>query len=223
VVECNLAKVEVAGSNPVSRSKAEAHASAFFLLSDRPMVDPTDIQLSDESHAQSLRFVRLKLDPTQINNKLYCLLAPSKPEFNSFKAMAQQLSQLCGGSGIIWVTCPYEGRGCSVTALNLGGALAESAQTTVLDLRFGRPAVAPMLGVLPKRGVLASLTNLRGRAPEPMSVQMIAPRFGIVPMESDGSEELVIEPEFAELMRTLRRGNDFVVLDGPPVIPVRSP
>ena len=219
MVECNLAKVEVAGSNPVSRSKAEAYASAFFLFEAEPMIDGTEKELDNKGHRPALRFVRLMLQPSQIHKRLYWVLGPSRPEFSGFKSMAKQVSEACGGSGVVWVTCPYEGRGCSVTAMNLAGALAQQTQTTLVDLRFGRPAVAPMLGAVANHGLQFALDKIRQPETEAIPIQLVAPRLGIVSLKPDTSEEVVLESEFSSFIEVMRDGNDFVVLDGPPIIP----
>ena len=114
-------------------------------------------------------------------------------------------------------TIPAEGK--TTIAINLARMLAQSGQRVALvdaDLRGGR--IHQMIG---KDGGPGFLDYLRGEAEAGSIVYPTdIPGLAFVPSGTVGEEtdKLLAHPNLGELMKTLKAGRDFVILDGAPIL-----
>ena len=122
---------------------------------------------------------------------------------------------------VILLTSPAPGEGKTVTAVNLGMALAQSGQTVLVldaDLRKGR--CHKLVNVPNKEGLANVLTGqvaLRSTITETaMGNFYILPRGVLPPNPAD----LLMSHKMQQIVNELRNSFDFVLIDSPPAIAV---
>ena len=122
---------------------------------------------------------------------------------------------------VILLTSPAPGEGKTVTAVNLGMALAQSGQTVLVldaDLRKGR--CHKLVNVPNKEGLANVLTGqvaLRSAITETaMGNFYILPRGVLPPNPAD----LLMSHKMQQIVNELRNSFDFVLIDSPPAIAV---
>ena len=133
-------------------------------------------------------------------------------------------------------TSPREGK--TLTSTNLSIALAQMGKTTLLvegDMR--RPQIAELFQINVKPGLSDVLigTGKPDRAIRTITDMLIGGSEWDKLMETQGIDnlnilpcgtlppnptELLISPEFRDLMETLRKQYDFIIIDTPPSLPV---
>jgi len=120
----------------------------------------------------------------------------------------------------ILVTSSQGGEGKTVTCLNLGFVLAElpDRRTIILDCDLQKGNVNTLLG-MPATPGLGDV--LRGEAaPEAAVHKTTCENLSVLPageVDREETGDLLGRPELEELVQTLRREYDFVLIDTPPI------
>lgn len=162
-----------------------------------------------------------------IDGHLVSLVTPTTFEAEQYRALRQVIEELHARDGlkIVAVSSPSVGDGKTTTAINLAGALAQSADAKVLlvdgDLR--RPSISTQLGLRTssKPGLVAAILSsnltvadiIQHRAPFNLDVLPAGDR-------PTAPYELLRSPRLGELMAQIRERYDYVILDTPPLIAV---
>lgn len=120
---------------------------------------------------------------------------------------------------IITITSTVSGEGKSFIALNLGSAIALSGKKVILvdlDMRKSKPH-SPILQVDPTKGVSTIL--IRKNSWKECVLESPIEGFDVLPSgpQPPNPSELLVHPEFGNLITELKREYDFIVLDTPPV------
>ncbi len=120
----------------------------------------------------------------------------------------------------VLITSAQGGEGKTVTCLNLGFVLAElpDRRTIIVDCDLQKGNVNTLLGMAPTPGIA---DILRGEAAAEDAIhQTTCDNLFILPageVEQEEVGDLLGRPELEELVETLRRDYDFVLIDTPPI------
>lgn len=155
-----------------------------------------------------------------------CFHQPRSRSAEAFRSVRTALcfSALGSSQRVIQITSPTAGDGKSTLALNLSIALAISGKKTILlecDLR--RPRVHKMTGAVNRRGIVDVLI---GRMELSDAIQNTeVENLFVLPggSRTKNPAELLVRPEFSQLLHVLREKFDYVIIDTPPVLVVTDP
>lgn len=155
-----------------------------------------------------------------------CVHLPRSRAAEAFRSVRTAIcfSALGGSHRVIQVTSPTAGDGKSTLALNLAVAMAMSGKKTILiecDLR--RPKVKKLTGVSGNKGIV---DVLRGSAELTDAIQGTeVENFFVLHggRQTKHPAELLVRPEFGQLLQVLREKFDYVIVDSPPVLAVSDP
>jgi protein-tyrosine kinase len=178
------------------------------------------------------RAPRRPVEPAEVpadglDGHLVSLVTPATFEAEQYRALRHMIEELraTSGLGMVAVSSPSVGDGKTTTAINLAGALAQSADARVLliDADLRRPAIADKLGLqaTPSPGLVGALLDrtatLAGvvRRRPPFSLDILV--AGDIPT---GPYELLRSPRLGELMKEARSQYDYVIVDTPPLVAV---
>jgi capsular exopolysaccharide synthesis family protein len=162
-------------------------------------------------------------EPSRIAEALVSFRAPASLEADQYRALRYRIEERRRDHGfqVVAVTSPTPGDGKTVTALNLAGTLAQSAQARILviDADFHQPTAAAYLGLTnpPDVGLIDAILN-----PETTLARVVfrvdALNLSLVlPGAHHGSAyELLTAPRFEALLQEARRSYDYIVIDTPP-------
>jgi capsular exopolysaccharide synthesis family protein len=162
----------------------------------------------------------------RVGAHLVSLLDPRSFEAEQYRMLRHVVETLRKGAilHVVAVTSPGAGDGKTTTAINLAGALAQSADARVLlvDLDIRRPAVARQLRLFGARRSLVDALRDPGLTLED-TVEHLA-RFNLSVLPASGPAvapyELLKSPRLEALLDEARRRYEYVVLDTPPFVPV---
>jgi capsular exopolysaccharide synthesis family protein len=119
------------------------------------------------------------------------------------------------------VTSALPGEGKSTTAVNLAIALAQTgARTLIVELDMRRPTLASRLGLDADRGMsryLSGQSQFYSEIQESAAPNLFVVAAGPTP---PNPPELIGSPRMSNALMLLRRHFDYVIIDGPPVMPV---
>ena len=163
-----------------------------------------------------------------IDAHLVSLVTPATFAAEQYRALRHMIEELHLSSGltVVAVSSPAVGDGKTTTAINLAGALAQSAETRVLliDADLRAPAVSSKLnlsGVSPSLGLVGaivdrklSLTDVVRRRP-PFAIDVLP--AGERPT---APYELLKSSRLAELFQEARKAYDYIIVDTPPLVAV---
>ena len=162
-----------------------------------------------------------------LDGHLVSLVMPASFEAEQYRALRQMVDQLRASAGlaVIAVSSPTVGDGKTTTAINLAGALAQSAEGKVLlvDCDLRRPSIEATLGlrISPSPGLVGAILEPRTlladavRRRPPFNLDVLT--AGDTP---SAPYELLKSPRFGELMAEARHHYDYVVVDTPPLVAV---
>jgi succinoglycan biosynthesis transport protein ExoP len=128
-------------------------------------------------------------------------------------------SESGSGHRIIQVTSPVPGDGKSTVSANLAAAIAQSGRTVLLiDADLRRPRVAKLFGFNQKQGLADILQGRKGL--EDLVNSCPIPNLTVLAGLSEVSNptELLSHHRFVELLDTVRKNYDYVIVDSPPVL-----
>jgi len=162
----------------------------------------------------------------RVEEHLVSLLAPTSFEAERYRMLRHVVETLRKSANlqVIAVTSPGVGDGKTTIAINLAGALAQSADPRVLlvELDLRRPTLARQLGLgRARRSLVDALVN-PGLTLEEIVEHL--PRFNLSVLpagEPAGAPyELLGSPRLEALLSEARRRYDYIVVDTPPFVPV---
>lgn len=164
-----------------------------------------------------------------VDEHLVSLLRPASAEAECYRSLRYAVEQAKATSGVtlVGISSPAMEDGKTTTALNLGGALSQSADARVLviDADLRRPSVSAHLGLpddLP--GLVDAI--LDPRLPIRQAIHPCPPfNFDVLTAGRPAVTpyEILQSARFSELLHECRRSYDYVVLDTPPVVPLPDP
>lgn len=179
------------------------------------------------AEAEALRPVRKA--PPRVDARCVTLTSPDSYESGQYMRLRLLLEQLRVDRGglVVGLSSPAAGDGKSLTAINLAGALAGNSKSRVLlmdvDLRRKSESLHRYLSLpAPQGGGLTELLlrpwlrlegAVHGVARQNLSL-LLTGSGSVAPYEALASER------FGELVGQARAAYDFVILDGPPAVPV---
>ncbi len=133
-------------------------------------------------------------------------------------------SALGGSHRVIQVTSPAAGDGKSTLALNLAVTMAMSGKKTILiDCDMRRPRVHRLTGAANESGVsdvLQGVAELTDCVQSTEVENFFVLTCGKIPKNP---AELLMRPEFGQLLHVLREKFEYVIVDTPPVMVVSDP
>jgi len=168
----------------------------------------------------------IAIERSRISDKLVSLVAPDSYAADQYRTLRQVVERRRreNGDQVIGVTSPCPGDGKTITALNLAGALAQSAGARVLiiDADLRRPSVADCLGLQRPLSPGLSEAILDSTCELAAVVRSLDPfNLSVLPAGSSHSMpyELLNSPRLEALLRDARRQYDCVLIDTPPAVP----
>ena len=155
---------------------------------------------------------------------LALLSHPSSPVAESFRTLLTSvvLSTAPRPPQVLLTTSSTAGEGKTVTSLNLGIALAQRGEPTLLiDADLRHPSIGKSLNLVNGKGLATFLTGAHDlesalRAFPPVPTLTVLPAGPTPPNPA----QLLSSSAMESLLRDLRGRYKFVVIDSPPVLPV---
>ena len=155
---------------------------------------------------------------------LALLSYPSSPVAESFRTLLTSvvLSTAPKPPQVLLTTSSTAGEGKTVTSLNLGIALAQRGEPTLLiDADLRHPSIGKSLNLVNGKGLATFLTGAHDldaalRAFPPVPTLWVLPAGPTPPNPA----QLLSSAAMESLLRDLRKRFKFVVIDSPPVLPV---
>jgi capsular exopolysaccharide synthesis family protein len=191
-----------------------------------PLVPPSPAPPSRRIPAPTRRTVT----PTEeVDSHLVSLVAPASLEAEQYRALRHLVEQRQKDANlsVIAVSSPGVGDGKTTTAINLAGALAQGADTSVLlveaDLR--RPSIGRLLGfgdsatvglvdaILDPRLTLADIVQPR----PPYHINVV-----LAGQTPPSPYEVLRSPRLGALLDEARQQYGYIVMDTPPLAPVQD-
>lgn len=155
------------------------------------------------------------------------LLDPTSIEAEQYRALRHRLEELHRSAGltVVGISSPAPGDGKTLTALNLAGALAQSAEARVLlvDADLRRSSMTTSLGLdgSRSRGLVGAILDTRLSLKD--VVELCQP-FNLSVVQAgrrpSSPYELLKSPRLAQLLDEARQQYDYVILDMPPLVPL---
>jgi capsular exopolysaccharide synthesis family protein len=161
-----------------------------------------------------------------VEEHLVSLLTPTSFEAEHYQVLCHIIEQRHKGTNLhtVAITSPAARDGKTTTAINLAGALAQTAQVRVLLLEADsrRPSVAEHLGL----GDFNSRDLMHAILDSTLSLEDVAqPRppfnFAVLPagLTRAARYELLSSPRLGVLLEEARQRYDHIIVDMPPLIP----
>ena len=199
-------------------------------LADKSFRSPDDLMaelgIPVLSHIPFMREAKKRRAESGVGNALITVLRPKSRTAEAYRSVRTALYFSTSGevNKIVQVTSPVAGDGKSTLAGNLAVAIAHSGKRVLLlDADLRRPTVHKVFGLSNKQGVS---TVVSGNCPlqdathdtevENLSILTCGPR-------PDNPSEMLLSPEFEQLLEYVRAAYDFVVIDSPPILAVTDP
>jgi len=157
---------------------------------------------------------------------LVSLLNPASFEAEQYRVLRHVVETLRKGAKlqVVAITSPGVGDGKTTTAINLAGALAQSASARVLlvDIDLRRPAVARRLGLAGSKRALVDALLDSGLTLGDTIEQLTYFNLSVLPAGKPAVApyELLKSPRLEALLDDARQRYDYIVLDTPPFVPV---
>lgn len=179
-------------------------------------------------HIPFITDARLKAVPkdTLIDRTAVSMHLPRSRTAEAFRAVRTAIcfNTFGGAHRVIQVTSPAAGDGKSTMALNLAISLAKSGKKTILvEADFRRPRVHKLTGVDNSSGfadVLRGDIELNDAIYDTAIADFFVLPCGKRPKDP---AELLIKPEFEQVLQVLRDRYEYVIIDSPPVLAVTDP
>jgi capsular exopolysaccharide synthesis family protein len=163
--------------------------------------------------------------PPGMDEHLVSLLTPTSFEAERYRTLRLLIEQKRKETGlrVLAVTSPAAGDGKTTTAINLAGALAQSAENLVLlvcaDLR--RPSLNEQFGMdIPGRFGLVSAIMDPGQALDKAIWYLKRFNLSVMPAGPNPADpyEVLKSPRLGQLLEEARQRYDYIVLDTPPLV-----
>jgi capsular exopolysaccharide synthesis family protein len=153
---------------------------------------------------------------------MFVLDRPHSPEAEAVRGLqtSLKLSRTDRPPQVVLIASASPGEGKTTVAVNLAISLAQRSKTCLVDADLRRSSVARSFGLDCDIGLGEVLTGTA--ALEQVAVQApLVPNLILVPaVESSVNAGVVLTTEsMGEVLRELRRGFEYIVIDSPPVVP----
>ena len=163
-------------------------------------------------------------DTDALDEHLVSLVAPTSFAAEEYRRLRLVIEQRAGLQ-VVAVTSAEGGDGKTTTAINLAGALAQSASNSVLliDADLRHPAMGARLGLDQSRvRGLVDFVQDPSLSLENLVHRLSTFNLSVLPAGRPATNEfeLLRSSRFTELLEDARRRYQFVVLDVPPIPPV---
>ena len=162
-----------------------------------------------------------------IDGHLVSLVTPATFEAEQYRALRHMIEELHAQSGlaVVAVSSPSVGDGKTTTAINLAGALAQSAEAKVLliDADLRAPTVEIKFGLrdTPSPGLVGAIVD---RSLSLADVVRRRPPFAVDILPAGDRPtapyELLKSARLAELFQQARGAYDYIIVDTPPLVAV---
>lgn len=161
-----------------------------------------------------------------VAKEVVTLHEPSSPAAEAYRSVRTTMFFAAQKSNakVLQVTSPIPGDGKSTTIANLAVSIAQSGKKVVLiDADFRKPVQHKIFGVKNDGGVTAAIYGELGWR-EAVN-EIIPDSLWVMPCGSvpHNPAELLTSDYFPELVETLRKEFDFVLIDTPPLLAVTDP
>lgn len=201
-------------------------------LADKSFRSPDDLMaelgIPVLSHIPFMREAKKRKGPggSKVGNALITVLRPKSRTAEAYRSVRTALYFSTSGevNKIVQVTSPVAGDGKSTLAGNLAVAIANSGKRVLLvDADLRRPTVHKVFGLGNKNGVSTVVSGAcqlhdatHDTEVENLHILTCGPR-------PDNPSEMLLSPEFEQLLEYVRTAFDFVVIDSPPILAVTDP
>lgn len=197
---------------------------AFRRPSD--IVRSLDLQILGQVPSIEARRVKRAAGLPKVPQTIITAHQPSSSVAEAFRAIRTSLYFSGEGSGnqVIQITSPTPGDGKSTLCANLAVSIAKSGKKVLLiDADFRRPTLHRIFGINNEVGLTSSLTHVGAKQPRPIATEI--QHLDILPSgPSVGNpSELLSGTKWGEVIETLRKSYDFILIDSPPVLAVTDP
>lgn len=204
---------------------------AYLLeMADRSYRSPEEILRSMNipvlGHIPVFDIDRRELRDPNVDSSVVTLHKPQSNTSECYRGIRTSLffANKKDSTRLIQVTSPLPGDGKSTLASNVAVSLAQSGRKVLLiDADLRRPRGAKIFGVKDDLGLSSCITGaatleeaVHSTVVPDLFVMSSGPRVA-------NPSELLVSPEFEELLHTLRAAYEFVVIDTPPVLSVSDP
>jgi polysaccharide biosynthesis transport protein len=202
----------------------------LFELADRSYRSPDEILKSLNvpvlGHIPIFEADRRDLRDQNIDASVVTLHKPQSNTSECYRGIRTSLffANKKHSTRVIQVTSPLPGDGKSTLASNMAVSLAQSGRSVLMvDCDLRRPRAAKIFGVADDFGITSCLlgTSTLQEAIKPTSIEGLSV-LASGPRVANPSE-LLVSPEFENLLIQLRNDFEFVVIDTPPVLSVSDP
>lgn len=154
--------------------------------------------------------------------RLVMALDPDSERAAAFRVLAQRLGRLPRVRSLC-VTSAEPGEGKTTCAVNLALALSECARARValLEANLRAPALATMLGFVPRVCFVQQMASHRAKPDEPwLLVEAFAPTLHVGAVRPDSPPGPLVDAIALALAveRILQAGYDYVIIDAPSVL-----
>ena len=162
-----------------------------------------------------------KVLPAQNRDMVFVVASPWSPQAEAVRSLKSSilLASAEQSSLVILVVSSTAGEGKTLLSVNLASALAEQAETCLLDVDIRRPRAASTLGLLPENGLKDVLEQI---VPLEQALIKVPHVPGLTVLPPRAADEKVVEiansPAMGGIIAALRQKFRFVVVDCPPII-----
>ena len=209
-----------------------AFAGLAYLLeiADRSFRSPEEVLRSLHvpvlGHVPIFEVDRRDVQDEAVDSSIITLHKPQSNTSECYRGIRTALffANKKNASKVIQVTSPLPGDGKSTLATNTAVSLAQSGRNVLyIDCDLRRPRGAKIFGVKEKIGLS---TCLNGESTLEQAIQASSiPNLSIITSGArvPNPSELLVLPEFEELLAELRTRFDYIIIDTPPMLSVSDP
>ena len=163
----------------------------------------------------------VKALPAHSHDMVFVVANPWSPQSEAVRSLKSSIlmAKAKQSSLVILVVSSTAGEGKTLLSVNLASALAEQAETCLLDADIRRPRAASTLGLVPQTGLkdvlgqVVSLEQALIKVPHVPGLTVLPPRA-----VDDKIVEIADSPTMEGTIAALRQKFRFVVVDCPPII-----
>jgi len=185
------------------------------------------IGVSIVAHIPMIQLRKRQLKSASVDETLATYHVPSSREAEAFRSLRTALlfDSRKHGSKLIGFSSPTPGDGKTTSTVNLAVSIAQSGKSVlVIDCDLRRPRASGMLGVGNESGLTDLLLDGRELQDVIVDVDGIE-NLSVIPSggHPPNPAELLMLPEFEQLLAVVREKFDYVLLDLPPLLAVSDP